>query len=136
MASTGLNMYHGVDNARMARGDPWRSVYINLRNDSDRALTLSWNNLHYGDWAHAPPQSIAAHSSGSFWNVQMASGPMHGVEADVAYNVESGGSFVLHWVNPMVGSNSYEVRDQGSLSVNQEGDGSGNNSEITWVFRG
>lgn len=135
-ASTGLHLYQALDKARIARGDPWRSVFVNLRNDSDRTLTLAWKTLHYGDWAGEPPQSIAPHSSVTFWNIQMESGPMHGVEADVCYNVsDNGGSFVLHWINPFMGSNTYEARPDGSMHLDREGDGSGNNSEVTWVFR-
>jgi hypothetical protein len=110
-----------------------RSVHVLFNNQSDTALVRTNENLDHGCWTSEPPARIEANSSVS-WQSESC-GFATGTEGEADYSIPSGGTAHFHWDNPFAGSNSYDASTSVvGYTAAPAGDGSGDNSTITFNF--
>ncbi|WP_329324669.1 hypothetical protein [Streptomyces luteogriseus] len=109
-----------------------RSVHVTIENRTGFDLTLKnvWLPSAGGTLNPWPPSEIENETKAEWDN--NSNGPGLGVEASVSYSSPAG-EFYIHWDDPYIGSNKYEVYQPDGYEHSMDG-GSGNNASIKVVF--
>ncbi|KAB0498163.1 MULTISPECIES: aegerolysin family protein [Pseudomonas] len=119
-----------------------RSVDVYFENYLDSTLSLTQNSLKldHGEWDTYPPQKILKPSSNvsgkGYWKTE-SDGFATGTEALCSYAfydfvTEEICNINIHWDDPYVGSNSYEITtDSDNVKVSYSG-GDGDNATVTF----
>ena len=112
-----------------------RSVVVHLVNKTNYSLSLisaGFTASNEGEWVTKPPQTIAAHATGT-WKSQ-SSGFLRGVEGSANYRANGPNTTVkVGWDNPYAGVNSYTCSAPSGLTIEHSG-GTGNDSTVTFTL--
>jgi hypothetical protein len=133
-----------MEKNRRAWRTPIQSVHVTVENHTPHALVLVHEHLHKGEWSERSAGSENMHRTNPKSRIEPGKTDMflngivdrgHGVEGEVRYDIEgTGKACTLYWNNPVWGSNTYEERKSGDINVQRHGEGSGDDSAITWAF--
>ncbi|MBI6548518.1 aegerolysin family protein [Xenorhabdus lircayensis] len=110
-----------------------RSTFISLKNSTDGILILDSSSLKHGIWSINPPKKILTGGLVTF--MSESSGFMTGTEGTAVYKASDGAKITIHWNNPYLGSNSYNIKtDKSDSYLTGYSGGNGDNTEIKVTF--
>lgn len=112
-----------------------RSVEVKFDNKTEASFHLKRKEVIYGEFMSDPPEIIGAGGSGR-WRTEGIF--LTGVEMKAYYGIEGSNiEFVLSWINPLVGSNSYSAsikNNDGTYVIFTDGT-SGSDSSVTFTVK-
>jgi hypothetical protein len=113
-----------------------RSCAIAVINDTESTLTLSAQTLDHGGYAQGalPQSSILPHSTTTFGAQSGDDSVATGCEGHITYTSDAGFSFIVHWDNPFVGSNSSDASVDSTQSYSTNAANSVGNQNATYQF--
>ncbi|MBE8598251.1 metallophosphoesterase [Xenorhabdus sp. BG5] len=110
-----------------------RSTLISLKNSTDNVLILDSSSLKHGIWSTRPPKEILASRLVTF--MSESNKFLTGVEETTTYKAPNVSRITIHWDNPYIGSNSYDINTNNPDSyLTGYSGGKGNNAEIKVTF--
>ena len=112
---------------------PSKSTHVILVNSAGEQFNKQSASLDHGIWTQQPPDVIPAGSIGE-WQSE-SNGFATGTEGTAKYTVSGDGGRVvsIHWNNPFVGGNGYDVKVPNGFASKQV-QGSGDNAVVIFLI--